>query len=63
MNQETREQLGMREEEPFESSVQTCCPQCPSKRAQIIKTTNFLILDCGECGFSMGSPREEKLKQ
>lgn len=57
MNKETKRQIEMRGETILESDIKTACPRCPNNNAEIIKTKNFLILDCSECNFSMGSPR------
>jgi RNase P subunit RPR2 len=57
MNEETKRQIGMRGEMILESGIKTTCPRCPNNNAEIIKTKNFLIIDCDKCNFSMGSPR------
>ena len=57
MNETTRKMIEERKELIWESGIETLCPRCPNNKAELIKSENFLIIDCPKCGFSMGSRR------
>lgn len=55
--------VGSRNIEEVKKTVKrtkTFCPQCGSPKATIRKTRLFMILECRDCGFEMGTPREKK---
>ena len=59
MNEITEKKLKQRNEKVLEQGIETCCPRCSNKKAEIIKTEHYFVLDCSKCNFSMGSPRME----
>jgi transcription elongation factor Elf1 len=61
MNQETKKHLKELGEKIIEKGIKTACPRCPSTNAEVIKTKSVLVINCDDCGFSMGSPREVKI--
>lgn len=59
MNNITKMEIERRGEKVLqECDEKTFCPRCEKKNATFLKTTNLIILDCPDCDFSMGSPRE-----